>query len=150
MTATTNETIPLQSVATNTVEVVNRCFQNNQAAERNIDKRAAFTYTGTLDTHTWDVSQSCLSNEENFDEAGCADYDFNQHSENIAADCDCHPLSASHRGRIDTNCECEGCECKDNQRDRANRVDDPDRDIENKVSKTVERAIADILSGIVN
>lgn len=136
MTSSTNQTIPLQSVNTNTVEVIDRCFENEQAATRNIDKRAAFTLNGSLDTHTFDVSQTCISNNENFDETGCSDIDFTQDSENIAADCDCHPLSAFNRGRIDTNCDCD-CDCVEerNRRDKANRVDDPDRDIENKVSR---------------
>lgn len=38
--ALTNQTIPLQSIATNTTETTERCYENNQMAERNINKRA--------------------------------------------------------------------------------------------------------------
>lgn len=53
--ALTNQTIPLQAVATNTTETTDRCYENNQEAERNVQKRAAFASNGTLESHTYEV-----------------------------------------------------------------------------------------------
>lgn len=143
----TEETIPLQSISTATAEVTTTCFENNQEAARNIDKRGSFTYSGNFESSVIDVQQQCFDHCEDFTESGCADWDFTQHSENIGADCECRPIQGSNRARLDTNCDCD---CVDNQREKDNKVDDPDRDIENRVSKQVERAIADILSDVVN
>jgi hypothetical protein len=51
----TNQTVPLQAVSTNTTETIDRCFENNQEAERNVEKRNFFNYNGTLEAHTFDV-----------------------------------------------------------------------------------------------
>lgn len=127
--AVTEQTIPLQSVATNTTEVTDRCYENNQMAERNVNKRQAFTANGTVEAHTFDVQQSCLTDVETFDSEGCGEWNFNQHSEDIGADCECKAISAGNRGRIDTHCDCD---CPDAKKDK---LSNPDEDIENTVSK---------------
>ena len=51
----TNQAVPLQAVATNTTETIDRCFENNQEAERNVEKRNFFNFNGTMQSHTYDV-----------------------------------------------------------------------------------------------
>lgn len=141
--AITDQTIPLQSVSTNTTETTDRCYENNQLAERNVNKRQAFTSNGTVEAHTFDVQQSCLTDVETFDSEGCGEWNFNQHSEDIGADCECKQIPAGHRGRVDTHCDCD---CPEPRKDK---LSNPDDDIENTVTKQVEKAISDILSDVV-
>jgi hypothetical protein len=117
-----------------------------------VNKRAGFSYNGTLESHTYDVQQSCFSAEEEFNEEGCGNFDYDQHSMDLAADCECKPISAGNRGKVDTNadCDCVSCLDADKEKSKRNHIDNADADIEHKVSNQVEKAISDILSDVVN
>lgn len=150
--ASSAETIPLQAITTNTTEITDRCYENNQEAARNVNKQVGFSYSGSLESHTWDVQQSCHSQEQTFEEEGCGEYDYDQHSMDFGADCECKPISAANRGKIDTSADCDCVSCLDENKEKTkgNHIDNADEDIEKKVSNEVEKAISDILSDAIN
>lgn len=86
-----------------------------------------------------------MTNNEGFNQTGMRDCDFNSMDESSNFECcDCKPWFGRAVGRLEDECgECEDS-CLHHE-----HMEDPDADIDRRIEEQVEKAISDILSGMV-
>lgn len=58
--------------------------------------------------------------------------------------CECRPISGRRADRFDEECDCDDS-CL-----HAETIGDPDEDLDRRIADSVEKAISDILSDVVN
>lgn len=90
---------------------------------------------------SYDVQQECNTQGECFNECGYAkDGYWDVSTDHSLNPCECQGISGQDFLGFDAGCDCHVGDI----------AEDPDRDIEKRVTRTVEKTISDLLSEIVN
>eukprot|EP00347_Sterkiella_histriomuscorum_P023021 403336259 len=133
--------VPVQTVVTNTTQDITGDACHASFGKRQRDDVRQFQVEGNFKHSSYDVQQQCDTQGECFNETGAqrdrywdVDYDHD-------VDCECHGIS----GKDFLGFEEGGCDCR-----VGHEVENPDEDIERRVTKEVEKTISELLSDIVS
>lgn len=107
----------------------------------------AYSVNGELTNQKYEAFQACTTETDDFEGEGGAVCDFEQmeHSNNFEDPCECRPLhgrSAKYHSDAAERCD-DSCV-------HAEEIGNPDEDLDHRIADSVEKAISDILSDVIN
>lgn len=123
----------------------NTCSHAEETLTETAHSHEDYNVGGHFDYAKYTARQECDVQNKTFAEAGSKDCDFSSldMSNNFEC-CECKPWFGRAAGTLDENCLCEDS-CV-----HSRHVADPDADIDRRIEESVEKAISDILSGMVH
>jgi hypothetical protein len=139
--------IPEQHIVTS-LEVAE--YNTSHAASNKtkaVHSAEAFSVNGEIVNQKFEAFQACTTETDDFVGEGSAACDFNQQemSNNFEDPCECRALHGRHaQYHNDNELECEDS-CVHSE-----SVGDEDADLDHRIADSVEKAISDILSDVIN